>query len=365
MARERFTATCDEHYIAEDKGTPVATARMLPFEQNIRGVWKKTCGIGMVASAPEYRRRGHVRDMILRALIDAQSEGYGTSSLYPFKDSFYMALGYVKMPPVGALEFDPGKLRSRSCPSGYTVKRVEGDDGKKVWISLHSEAVQQIHGAIRRSEKRWAELIKYSKAKMAVAYGPESRPEGVMVYGIKGYGEGHDWAETGRIGVREMFWSNYTARDALLSFLYMHVDQVVKVSVPCASIHDDYYQWISGVHTPSYSTKILPMSRIVDVEEALSGIPVRHSGEVVLGVEDAQLKSNAGTYIVTSKDGSLAVDRTKKKADTKLTIEGLTALLYGTLSVEQIRSLGWVSGPAPATLVEWLPRATPWLIEDF
>ncbi len=364
-AKERFVASYDEYYFAEEDGTPIATARLLPFQQNVRGTWKKMGGIGMVACSPEYRRRGHTREMILKMLTDMQAEDYAVSCLYPFKDTFYMALGYVKMPPTGGLEFEPSQLRSKAYPAGYSVKRIEGPDGHKAWSILHASAVEQIHGAVRRSEKRWTELTKYMKGKIAVAYGPDNKPAGVMVYGIKGFGQGHDWAETGRINVLEMFWSDYAARDALFAFLFMHSDQIVKVTLPGSPVYDDYYHWIEEIHSPSMTTRMLPMSRIVSIEEALSGLSVKQDGAATIEVQDPLLKSNNGSYAISGSDGRLNVSRTKKKADVSMTIDGLTALLYGTLFPEQAEVLGWISGHVPEILAEWLPRATPWLTEDF
>jgi predicted acetyltransferase len=319
----------------------------------------------MVACSPEYRREGHVREMMLKMLADMQAEDYAVSCLYPFKDTFYMALGYVKMPPTGGLEFEPGQLRSKAYPEGYSVRRVEGSEGHKAWAVIHESAVERIHGAVRRSEKRWTELTKDSKAKIAVAYGPDNKPAGVMVYGIKGFGEGHDWAETGRIKVLEIFWSNYTARDALLAFLFMHSDQIVKATLPGSPVYDDYYHWIEEIHSPSMTTRILPMSRIVSVERVLSGLNVKQNGAATIEVHDPLLKSNSGSYAISASDGKLDVSRTKKKADVSMTTEGLTALLYGTLSPEQAQNLGWISGRVPQVLTDWLPRATPWLTEDF
>ncbi|MFX1482547.1 MAG: hypothetical protein ACFFCP_05080, partial [Promethearchaeota archaeon] len=48
-----------------------------------------------------------------------------------------------------------------------------------------------------------------------------------------------------------------------------------------------------------------------------------------------------------------------------LSIEGLTSLLYGTLNQDQLKRLGWLKGELPSEFVQWFPKATPWLSEDF
>ncbi|MCF2138176.1 MAG: GNAT family N-acetyltransferase [Candidatus Thorarchaeota archaeon] len=49
-----FAGVFREFECVEIDGHPVAIARMIPFEQNVRGSWKKMGGLAMVASAPEH-----------------------------------------------------------------------------------------------------------------------------------------------------------------------------------------------------------------------------------------------------------------------------------------------------------------------
>ena len=82
--REHLKKIYQEFYIHISNDLPTATARVLPFRQNIRGLMKPMAGIGMVSSAPEYRRQGFVHSMLLKILDNLNSEGYATSTLYPF-----------------------------------------------------------------------------------------------------------------------------------------------------------------------------------------------------------------------------------------------------------------------------------------
>ena len=61
---KRWEITYDEQYLAEIDGKITANTRMIPFEQNIRGVWKKMGGIAMVVTDPVFRRKGHIRDIM-------------------------------------------------------------------------------------------------------------------------------------------------------------------------------------------------------------------------------------------------------------------------------------------------------------
>ncbi len=363
--REKWDDIHNEIFLSEVDGIPVATARMIPLIQNIRGTMKNMGGIGLVAGSPEYRRKGYVRDLMFKMLEDIREKDYAVSCLYPFKDSFYSAMGYVKLPPTRRLEFDPVTLRGISKPEGYTVSRESGDEAFQVWRTLHEEMVKSTHGAAGRRDIRWLEYTRKFTRKIAVARNPDNKAEGVMVYSVKGYGEGHDWSEPGEISIGSMLWSSLEGRDSLLHFIYGHSDQIKKVKLMVTPHNEDYYHWLTDYHTPTISSNIIAMARIVDVEKSFNSIKVGSSGRIILEVTDSHLDWNNGTFELHDQNGALSVSRSQEEAKVMFTIEGLTAVLYGTLGESQLRRLGWLRGESPTTLYEWLPRAFPWLSESF
>ena len=326
---------------------------------------KKMAGIGMVSSAPEFRRQGFVHSMILKILEDLNSKGYATSTLYPFKDVFYGSLGYIKMPPAQMLEINPRNLEHIERPQGYTVKREQGEDAVKAWKQLHEQMVQQTHGAVERGEIRWKEKTANIKSKIVIARNSQNDPEGFMFYSIKGYGEGHSWAETGEISIIEALWSTLEARDALFSYLYGHADQTIKVKIMITPQRDDYYHWESNIHTLKISGFIVSMARIINVEESFNGLLAKQEGETLIDVTDANCKWNNGIYKFKENNGVLNVKKVDETCSASLTIEGLTSLLYGTLNQDQMKRLGWLTGELPSELVQWFPKDAPWLSEDF
>lgn len=363
--REILKTIYQEFYIHLCDDIPTAAARVHPFKQNIRGLMKPMAGIGMVCSAPEYRRQGFVHDMMLKILSDLNSEGYATTTLYPFKDRFYGSLGYAKMPPTQMLEVNPKSFADISRPLGYTVMREEGESAIDAWRKLHLHVIREYHGAVERSENRWHEKTSAIKSKIVVARSPQGKPEGFMFYSIKGYGEGHSWAETGEISIIEFLWSTLEGRDALFSYLYGHADQIVKARMVVSPRTSDYYHWISDIHTPKTTGNIVSMARIINVEESFKGLSAKLDGEVLIEVTDAQCKWNNGTYKFRCNQGALDVVKVDESSSASLTIEGITSLLYGTLDQNQLKQLGWLRGNLPTELIQWFPKETPWLSEDF
>ncbi len=363
--RENLGRIIQECYIHLHDDVPTAAARVHPFKQNIRGQMKRMAGIGMVSSAPEFRRQGFVHSLMLKILEDLNSEEYATSTLYPFKDQFYGALGYTKIPPTQILEVNPKNFAHIERPLGYTVKREEGEGAVAAWKQLHEHVVNQTHGAVERGETRWKEKVANIRSKIVIARNPQTNPEGFMYYSIKGYGEGHSWAEPGEISIIEALWSTLEGRDALFSYLYGHADQIIKAKIMLSPRIDDYYHWTSGIHTPKTTGHIVSMARIINVEESFNGQLAKQKGEALVEITDANCTWNNGTYKFIENNGVLNVKRVEEECSTTVSIEGLTSLLYGTLNQDQMKRLGWLKGELPSEFIQWFPKATPWLSEDF
>jgi predicted acetyltransferase len=362
---ERLELNIQEFFLNEVDGIPVAAARVIPFEQNVRGVLEPMAGIGMVASSPEYRRLGHSRELLLSIFDNLRKEKYAMSTLYPFKDTFYGELGYVKMPPSKTLELNPNNLSGMEVPIGYTAKREEGEEMQEIRRKLHSAMVRDTHGAVMRSDARWKEMTKNFALKAVVARNGDGSPEGIMIYSIKGYGEGHPWAETGQVHIPEFTWTTLEARDTLLNYLYKHADQIIKATMVISTRADDFYHWITDIHTPVIRSNIVSMARIIDVYRSFSTQHVSTGGSVLIEVKDSRIAGNNKTFELIEENGMIVVKISEKKANTTIKIEGLTSILYGTLNEAQLRRLGWLTGESPSALFDWFPSATPWLTEDF
>ncbi|MBD3158960.1 MAG: GNAT family N-acetyltransferase [Candidatus Lokiarchaeota archaeon] len=355
-----------EFFIVERDGKSRAHARMIPLEQNVRSRWKKMTGVSMVASAPETRRRGYVREIMLQSLQELKDEGYGVSMLYPFKDSFYASMGYVKMPPWYTLTFNPRNIVYSKMPRDYRIERVDSKTGWEECEEIHNYIASRTHGAAKRTRKRWNEHKIWFRGNLVVAYGPSSIPEGYMAYKLKGYGQFGDRDKVGTMNIEEMLWKDPKALRALLRFISLHEDQIIKVKMPITPLSQNYYHWMQGINVPNVKARFITMARIVDVEEALNGIPVNNQGSIAIRIVDNQFEWNTQTFQITSQNGELSVEpKGDSEPDIIMSIGSLTALLYGSLSCEDLRGLDMLREEPPGFLYDWFPKTPAWLIEHF
>ena len=368
--KKKYEDIMDEEFVIDVEGKITTKARNIPFTQNVRGKLIPMAGISMVASDPTNRRQGHVRKLMEYLIQMMYEENLNVSALYPFKDTFYAKFGYVNINPYKQLIISPEQLRRwKTLPEGYTVKRMNNEESFDIYKKLHEEFVGKIHGGVIRSEKRWKEYAENPKVKVAVAYNSKGKPEGIMRYSIKGFSSGFDWAPDGEINAEEFFTTSPNGKIALLNFLFLFTDQIRKVLLPIYSENSEIYTWLNGFYKVDIKSNNIWMARVVDVKKTLQGMPTCGEDKIAFKVVDPIIKANNTTFQISAKDKKIVVEETKDKTGVlELTIEGLTALVFGALSAEELDSFGWLKDASTADkeiLDNFFPRKVAFLSEGF
>ena len=81
------------------------------YDFYLDGTAVKTGGIGGVATYPEYRETGAIRDIFKAILLEAYKNGEVLSSLYPFNHKFYRKFGYEVVPFRNEYKMHPNVLK--------------------------------------------------------------------------------------------------------------------------------------------------------------------------------------------------------------------------------------------------------------
>ena len=181
LVKENFEHSFNEYYVIEEDRKVVGAGRLISFDQNVRTSWKSMGGLGELATSPEVRRQGYASDMMNFGIELMHREGYVTSMLYPFKDTFYSAFGYINCPPILSVSVNPIQLRGCKKPYGYSFQRMPIKEGLNFFKQVHGLSAEEHHGAVRRSDKRWAELINGDKYEIVIVFGRDGEPEGLMM----------------------------------------------------------------------------------------------------------------------------------------------------------------------------------------
>jgi predicted acetyltransferase len=366
LLKKKFEGTFKEYYVLEEEGKIQGSGRLISFDQNIRNSWKKMGGLGSLATSPEIRRQGHASDMMNYGIRLMHEDGYATSMLYPFKDTFYAAFGYINCPPVLSVSVNPAQLRGCRRPLGYSFQRTALKEGADFFKQVHDKSAENHHGALRRSDTRWEEMMTGSDHEIVIVFDSFGEPEGLMLYQNKGYSQFGDSKNVGTMTVKEWYWLSCRARTAMLNYIYLHADQIVSVSIPINPMTDDYYHWVQDRNIPTIRARRSYMARIIDVERAIESIPSPVEGEVRVQVQDKNFDWNNQTFRIYQEDSTLHAENIDDPdCETLVTIEGITALIYGTAHVDTLACFGWIDGPVPPLLTQWFPKTDMWMTEDF
>ncbi len=369
--QKRWELTFDENFCVEnEKGIIVANSRMITFEQFVRGKKLKMGGIAMVASEPLARRQGNIRESMNFLLNKMYKEKFAMSTLYPFKDTFYAVYGYVNAPPEIRMRFNPKFLsRWKTMPEGYRIERLPHERGYPYLKELHNKLIPTIHGGVIRSEKRWKEYDNPTPAWYLVIFNPKGEAEAVVKYTQKGFMIDFEWAEEGKLTIYDSLILTPQARAALYHFLFLHSDQINKIQFPIDELNSTLYPWLQGYYITELSPSNIWMGRVVNIKEALQGLKVKSDGQIKVKVIDEQIAQNNQTFELLSKNGNLSIKELAENSyDVEMHIKGLSALVYGLLTTEDIEIFDWLKNASEENRVllnDWFPLEQPKLTEEF
>jgi predicted N-acetyltransferase YhbS len=356
--RMRFYRTAVS-LVAEENGETLAGMGAFPMQQNVRGLLHDMAGIASVATHPSARRRGLVRQLLERLLRQMRDQGCTVSALYPFRPSFYARFGYVGLPRARTATFAPqglSELVRTELPG--SVERLSMADAFDAFDAYTRRLLTERHGFSVYDDVRTAEF-RDDKVWVALARDAGGAVIGAVRYRIDRFGgdlQGEDFLTDGPLG-----------RALLLQFFARHVDQVgrVIIRIPADEVPDlwgtDLAVTTEGL--VAYPRNAGPMARILDLE-AFAGTTAG-PGEVTVEVVGDELIG--GVHRLDGHHGELRV-RKGTDPDARLTVAGISGLVYGVLDPEEVvtRGLGVIDGPdAVAALRSLFPRALPYLFADF
>ncbi|WP_440765375.1 GNAT family N-acetyltransferase [Natronorubrum sp. DTA7] len=345
---------------AADNANPRCVCRHYWLESRVRGDTHRTAGLASVATPPEYRRRGHVRQLLAHSLAEYREHDVRFSVLWPFQYRFYRQYGWDTSSRIVTHECDPETLSfaadaTDGAGADSTVfRRLEADDSDRLESAY--ETHRERYGlALERDETWWRHRVfgGHDRDPFVYAFERDGRVAGYLVYTIDG--------ETGdrTLSVSELVATDHDAVLALLSFCYDHDSQVQRVrlrapaDVPIRDIARDPDE-IDTTVTDG------PMVRIVDVEETLSELSYPNcEADLTIGVEDSLTDWNDAAFRLEVEDGRgecepVAAD----DPDVRLDIGALSQLVVGFRSARALEQTGRLEATG-STALETLSTLFP------
>lgn len=342
-----------------EDGKLVSTLELLSLQQSIRGIIKSMGGIAGVATYPEARRKGYVGELMRAIIVEMKKQNMPVSMLAPFKESFYGRFGYIKAnshvnvkTPLAGLR----KALDAEIGGDWEVERVRAVEAKEPFLKFIMDiAPSRYHGIVLAPKIKDAVWKRRNKDALIIFVKQKNSVKAMARYRTKNYIYGSQPSE---LVVHEMYWRNLAARNVLFTFLAKHTDQIEHI-VMQLPFGVNFQQWFTDSMAKYEMSMFLPwMVRVIDVKNALTDLPSSGTAEITIQVSDPNCKWNNGLFTIQSKDNRLKVRKGSGTPNVKMTIEGISALVYGTLPVEELEFKGWLElsdKKTGITLQQWFP----------
>ncbi|QCS42834.1 enhanced intracellular survival protein Eis [Natrinema versiforme] len=357
---------------AADDAKPRSVCRHYWLESRVRGDVHRTAGLASVATPPEYRRRGYVRQLLARSLAEYRDHDVRFSVLWPFRYRFYRQYGWDTCTRLVTHECEPSVLSVASDAvdrDAGSFRRLEADEYEALEPAYETYA-DRYSLALERDEEWWRHRVFAGSERdpFVYAYERNGQVRGYLVYTM----DGTDGDRT--MVVSELAAIDHDAVLALLSFCYDHESQVQRVRLRVA---DDVPLRAIAREPDQIETTVAdgPMVRVVDIAETLSAVayPDRDA-TVTIAVEDPLAEWNDGTFRLAVSDGRADCRRLRdhetlqSSADVRLDIGALSQLVVGFQSaaaLERTGRLETTDASSLETMSTLFPETTVFLGDRF
>lgn len=318
--------------------TPVASVAAGPMLQNIRGKLFDSAGIFMVATHPQYRRKGYSFLLLQELFKQMRGRGNGFSCLYPFRESFYERLGYANFPPSIIAEININSLATLLDQTIETeIELVEFIQKPELYFDFVELYQRHTHGVATFKKDLPPDPERHRAWVLASRI--DGKMDGVMLYSLQG-----NTPAQFKFNISRFYTLSPASRYQFLKWIARHIDQTKEVAITLPAFEQPH-TWFSDLNIKLSARGIAPMGRVLDIAK-LNGMPAgdgKFSAEII----DPVCPWNEGIWTFEGQGGKLQVAKAAE-AECWLGIQGLSALVYGCLPPDNYTYRGWGEIPEKA-----------------
>jgi predicted acetyltransferase len=329
-------------------GRLIAVSRAIDYVMRFEGQDVPMCGIGGVATLPEYRRQGAVRQIMCDLLRHSRDQGCLFSWLFPFSFAFYRRFGYGYACQRQRIEFPAALLRQ--LPETGQVRRCSLDDLADI-RAVYNRFTLRTNGTLDRSAGMWRQwLDKDPWLDQVYTYlwsDDQGQPGAWLSIETK--------RESGNDVLKLLDWAcvSHAALRGLLAFLQRIGDSYTTISL-ASPLHINWNLIFAEPYPLKRTLETAGQVRVLDIKTALGLLkrPGRIKSDdpepdlsgaapVRLLVEDAFLPENSGLYTFDLYDPQQPVSQSPAASDSErydlsLSVDVLSTLLLGGQRLEDL-----------------------------
>lgn len=333
-----------------DQDEIAAKLHLIPLSVYLNGKAIDMGGVSGVATWPEYRRSGMVKQLLYHSLKYMKAHGQTISYLHPFSFAFYRKYGWELA--FGEKEYSiPMERLSKNIEASGYVRRRKKDI--PLLNAIYSAYAKHFSGMLIRDEKWWNERVIQKDMHIAVSYNENDEPNGYILFNVK----------NNTFHAKDMAYTSMNGRKLLLRFIANHdsMAQKVEIVVP----ENDRLPCL--LNEPRFEQKVKPyfMARIVDIHAFLKQFPFTSNHEsITLHIEDTFFPENTGTYQLRQNGDATNITFINDKptmraasASIQCSVQKLTSMCLGYSRPMDLSETGLIEGEKSE--IEKLERIIP------
>ncbi|MGD6964913.1 GNAT family N-acetyltransferase [Rossellomorea vietnamensis] len=288
----------------------------------------KMGGIAGVATYPEYRRKGLVKDLLTFTLERMREKGQTLSMLHPFSIAFYRKYGWELFTTLKKVKVPKAELKMFEPVSG-TIRRFNKDTYPYKLEEIYRQYAKGYNGMLARDSEWWKERT-ITTLSVAVYADDKGEDTGYILYDVKDQ----------KMKVEEFIALNAEARNGLWNFVCQHDSMLAEVELVLHP-HDPLPFLF---HNPKTITELQPyfMARVVDVFSFFKLYFHSFKGELSMNIHDDYASWNNGKFLLANKKiEKLSSDY---EVDLELDVNVLIPLIFGNYTATELCNMGLIKG---------------------
>ncbi|MDT2805340.1 GNAT family N-acetyltransferase [Vagococcus lutrae] len=321
----------------------VSKIMSFPFTVNVYNKEYRMGGIGNVASYPEARGQGAIRQLFTSLFDDYRENNTVLSYLAPFSHHFYRKFGYATAMDEETCTIQGSDLPTFPMDDRHSISRfsVKDNDILEDLKRIYKKTLATEHGSLQRDDWWWQyQINKYPNRHVALLSVDGQAATSYLIYEMN--------ASQLTFNVIEMASSSIDELKSLCSFIKSHISSY-HTFIFKHGLTNDLSFLLQEPGSVKRQLETSMMIRIVLFQSFIESFPLALVGPnqtLTIYVEDKFCEWNHGNWEVTRENNQHVCRKIDSSQATDLSgsIETWTQLLFNYKSAQQLHVSGKLTG---------------------
>ncbi|HUP87357.1 MAG TPA: GNAT family N-acetyltransferase [Acidimicrobiales bacterium] len=337
-----------------------------PFRVRLNGRSVAMAGITMVATLPEYRRRGLLRQVMIKALAEQRDRGQAIAILWASMGAIYQRYGFGLASSTVSYDIDPRRIQfADGGPAAGTVRLHSREEARPIFEEVFKEFSRPRNLVIQRAGAMWDIRQAGDRKEFGVYRDVSGAPRGFVAFDTGTDPERspnqtitiNDWAAMDADAYRGL-WEFFGAHDLVGWVRWTRVPEDDPAPFLFLEPRELHRRTADGI-----------WMRVTDVVEALPQRPYGDADALTIAVRDDVCPWNDGTYVLETTGEESTCRRIDATPDLTMPASSLAVLLSGHRSASMLARAGRVEAGDARALARadrlFATHHAPWCNDDF